>query len=201
MSAGSYQQQAQYAWAVLEDWLGSTPDGQAVRARFVRDPKGQAGALRHWLRLHAEEAPPQLATYVSGGYVDNLVTIARAGVVQQFYDASGWSLILQARGAARFLIILGAGLALAGFASFGYTLIHAFTTFNSGLAEAEDACHQQYVEGYALAKCLSDANAKYGGADFQVQPWIPLAAILFFAALVVSTTGYFLIRPGRARRA
>ena len=185
--------EARYAWTVLKEWLGSTPDGRLVLEEYAKNPERRAGALSSWLQSHSDQTPPQLATYVQGGQVDNLVNIAHAGVVS--FDASGWSVFLQARGLARWLIISGTGLALAGFACFGYPLIKAISSFNSGLAEAERRCHEQFGSGFELATCLSEANARYGGADFDATPWLPLAAVLMFAGLVLSFLGMVLIRP------
>lgn len=185
--------QAQYAWKVLKNWLTSTPDGELVLEEYKKNPKKRASALESWLHNHSDQAPAQLATYVQGGQVDRLVNIAHAGVVN--FDASGWSIVLQARGLARWLIMLGTGLALAGFACFGYPLVKAISTFNSGLAAAEQRCHERFGSGFELATCLSEANRRYGGADFEAIPWIPLAAVLMFAGIVLSFLGTILVRP------
>jgi hypothetical protein len=156
--------------------------------------------LRHWLRTHEDQAPPQLANYVYGGRVDRLVNIAQAGVVyqQQIYDNTGWWAFSQTRGLPRVLIVLGVLLVLAAFACIGYTVVHAISTFNSGLADAEQACRDRFpVPGFEQAQCLGEANANYGGADFDATPWIPLGALFGFAGLVLATIGSILARPHR----
>jgi hypothetical protein len=185
--------QAKDAWAVLKGWLASTPDGQLVLEEYKKNPGKRAGALESWLQNHSDQAPAQLATYVQGGQVDKLVNIAHAGVVT--FDASGWSLFLQARGPARWLIVLGTGLALVGFACFGYPIVKAISTFNSGLAAAERRCRQLYDDQFELTQCLHDANVRFGGAHFEAIPWIPLAAVLMFTGIVLSFLGTILIRP------
>lgn len=194
-------EQARYAWQVLSDWLAYDAEGRALLDRYLSDPEGEAGALRHWLRTHVNQAPPQLATYVHGGQVDQLVNIAHAGVVHYttIHDASGWSLIVQARGLSRVLIVLGTILALAGFASFGYPIVNAFGNVNSGNA-ADRACRKQFPQaGQQQAECLVNAHSGSTGADFDATPWIPLGAGLFFAGAVLTTAGGFMIRDGRDR--
>ena len=193
-------QLAASAWPVLEDWLSSTADGRAVLGRFTRNPKGEAGTLRHWLRTHEDQAPPQLANYVYGGRVDRLVNIAQAGVVyqQEIHDYTGWWAFSQTRGLPRILIVLGVLFVLAAFACIGYTVVHAASTFNSGLSDAEQACRDRFpVIGFEQTKCLGEANAKYGGADFVATPWIPLGALFGFAGLTLAAIGSLLARPHR----
>jgi hypothetical protein len=192
---------AKSAWPVLEDWLSSTADGRQLLDRFTKNPAGEAGALRHWLRTHGDQAPPELSTYVYGGQVEKLVNIAQAGVVQvtNVYDGSGWWAYSQMRGLPRLLVTLGVLLALAGFACFGYSIVHAIATWNSGLAEAERACHANYSDGQ-LIECLGRANDQYGGGDFDVTPWIPLGAVLGFAGLALATIGSLMFRSGQTSR-
>jgi hypothetical protein len=189
--------QARYAWEELKDWLASTPDGQLVLAEYRKSPEKRRPVLASWLHSHVNQTPPQLATYVQGGQVDNLVNVAHAGVV--YFDASGAGHFIFARGLARFFFILGGALGLAAFVCFGYTVVKAFSTFNSGLDEAERRCRRLHPpNSFELANCLSQANAMYGGFDFEPTPWIPLAAVLGFAALVASFLGTILVRrPGR----
>jgi hypothetical protein len=185
--------QARYAWDVLKNWLGSSPDGRLILQEFTKNPEKRAGALDSWLRSHVDQVPPQLATYVQGGQVEKLVNIAEAGVV--YFDSSGSGWFFLARGAARFFIVIGTAAGLAGFACFGYLIVKAGTTFNEGLAAAEARCRRQHPPGFELARCLSDANAMYGGFDFEPTPWLPLGAVLMFAGIVLSFVGMVLIRP------
>ncbi len=188
--------QARYAWEELKGWLASSPDGQLVLDAYIKDPKKNSAVLASWLRSNVDQAPPQLATYVHGGQVDNLVNVANAGVV--YFGRSDADHFIFAQGLARFFFILGGALGLAAFACFGYTLVKAFSTFNSGLAEAEQRCNRLYPRpGFELANCLSQANAMYGGFDFEPTPWIPLAAVLGFAGLVCGFVGTILIRRPR----
>jgi len=185
--------EARYAWEVMKHWLASSPDGKLVLDAYAKDPKAAAGALDSWLRSHADQAPPQLATYVQGGQVGKLVNIAHAGVVS--FDASGASWFINSRGLARVLLVLGTALALAGFGFFGYPIVKAASSFNSGLSEAEQRCHELFPQpGFDLSKCLQTANSQFGGADFEVAPWLPLGAGLMFAGMVVSFIGMSLIR-------
>lgn len=69
-------------WQALRGWLQRDAEGRAVLARIAADPAGAPEALDGWLRERASEAPPRVATYVSGGQVDKIITIAQAGVVQ-----------------------------------------------------------------------------------------------------------------------
>ena len=62
-------------------WITHHEDGRAVWARFRADPSRESAALRQWIEGHLGQLPPQLATYISGGRVDRLVNIARAGTV------------------------------------------------------------------------------------------------------------------------
>jgi hypothetical protein len=68
-------------WQALQAWLGQSKSGRSVLADFQVDPRAGTRNLAAWLQSHSAQAPPQMATYVSGGRVDRLVNIAHASTV------------------------------------------------------------------------------------------------------------------------
>jgi hypothetical protein len=69
-------------WVALEGWLSQSKSGRRVLADFQVDPRAGARDLASWLQSHSAQAPPSVATHISGGRVDKVITIAQAGVVQ-----------------------------------------------------------------------------------------------------------------------
>jgi tetratricopeptide (TPR) repeat protein len=70
-------EQLQAAVQAVGPWLSQHPEGQDVLARLAADPSGETSTLTEWLREHAHQAPPSLATYISGGQLDRLTNIAQ----------------------------------------------------------------------------------------------------------------------------
>ena len=64
---------------LLEAWLGESDDGRRVLAGWRNDPRAYAPVVVEWLHAHSATAPRGVATYVSGGQIEQLVNIATAG--------------------------------------------------------------------------------------------------------------------------
>ena len=121
------------------------------------------------------------------------------GGVRTIVDTSGLSTFVQARGIARFLIILGTVLALAGVASWGYPIVSAIIESASSFGDfsAQDRCHDQFGgpgQFEELTRCLREANRASAGGGFDATPWLPLGAILFLAGAACTIAGTFAIR-------
>jgi formylglycine-generating enzyme required for sulfatase activity len=64
---------------MLEAWLAESEEGRQVLAGWRRDPQAFAPVVAAWVQQHSATAPSGVATYVSGGQIDQLVNIATAG--------------------------------------------------------------------------------------------------------------------------
>jgi hypothetical protein len=62
-------------------WLNQSEEGQSVLTRFRANPHSKPLALSQWLQAHEANAPSQVATYITGGQVEKLITIAHAKMV------------------------------------------------------------------------------------------------------------------------
>ena len=67
------------AWMVVRSWLEDSKQGRDILLRLASSPAEAAEELRE--HLAAETAPAAMSTIVTGGMVERLVNIARAGVV------------------------------------------------------------------------------------------------------------------------
>ena len=145
-------------WAVLrpgdEIRLGATVLAVRWEDSVPVNPGKPAGTQIHFEGGQHAEKGGVIAGEIHGG-------------VRTFVDSSGLAALMQARGFALFLVIFGTGLALAGFASFGYPIIRFIT------------------EG---AQSFGDPSAQ---PTLHAMPWLPLGAILFFAGAVCMTAGLF----------
>jgi FHA domain len=135
------------------------------------------------------------ATADHGGVVAGTVT----GGIHVTYreDLSGLGWITETRGVARFLIILGTVLSLAGVAAFAYPIIDAISSFSSTV-DANQSCFDRFsTDPDAIRECQDKV-----GEGFDVTPWIPLGAGLFFMGSVVTIAGVFSVPSSRrvARR-
>jgi hypothetical protein len=107
-------------------------------------------------------------------------------------DLSGLSWITETRGLARVLIILGTVLSLAGAASFGYPIIVSISSYSSSVA-ANNRCYDKYsTDQVSLRKCIERSDS-----GFDVTPWLPLGATLFFIGSVVTIAGVFSVPKRR----
>src|SRR6266851_1183264 len=66
-------------WPMLEAWLSESDEGRRVLAGWRNDPRTYAPVVAAWVHEHAATAPRGVATYVSGGQIEQLVNIATAG--------------------------------------------------------------------------------------------------------------------------
>jgi pSer/pThr/pTyr-binding forkhead associated (FHA) protein len=116
-------------------------------------------------------------------------------------DATGWSLVLRARGFARFLIILGIFVGFAGAASFGYPIVRAIVEgaeSSSDLGETQAECRRKYGIGTPeFTKCSANSGFEISQPDFQAAPWIPLGVILVLVSGVLTTVGILMTRHDR----
>jgi formylglycine-generating enzyme required for sulfatase activity len=67
------------SWPMVEAWLSASEEGRLVLAGWRNDPQAYAPVVAAWVRQHAATAPKGVATYVSGGQIEQLVNIATAG--------------------------------------------------------------------------------------------------------------------------
>jgi FHA domain len=122
-----------------------------------------------------EPAPVQLGggqQASSGGVIGGQFHGPVTTQTTTYEDSSGLTALMQARGLALALMIVGAVLALAGFASFAYPII----------------------------RFIAEGAQTFGSSTqptLQAVPWLPLGAILFFAGAVCMTAGIF---AGSGRR-
>jgi pSer/pThr/pTyr-binding forkhead associated (FHA) protein len=115
-------------------------------------------------------------------------------------DVTGWSLVLRARGFARFLLILGIFVGLAGAASFGYPIIRMIVESaesSSDLNNTQAECRRKFDPGPELTDCLASSGLESSRPDFQAAPWIPLGVILILVSGVFSTVGILMTRHAR----
>lgn len=75
----SPQQQIEL-WNALQDWISQYPDGRLVLNNFQSNPQQGFDALISWIKNNKVNVPPQLATYVTGGNIDQLNNVI-AGIV------------------------------------------------------------------------------------------------------------------------
>jgi hypothetical protein len=66
-------------WPTLEAWLSESDEGRRLLAGWRMDPRTYAPVVAAWVQQHAATAPSAVATYVSGGQIEQLVNIATAG--------------------------------------------------------------------------------------------------------------------------
>src|SRR2546427_12167204 len=64
------------AWSALKEWLAKDQEGQALLSQLLANPEAGARALVD--RLRGADVPALAATWLSGGSIGKLVTIARA---------------------------------------------------------------------------------------------------------------------------
>ncbi len=117
---------------------------------------------------------------------------------RRYDDSSGLGLITRARGAARFVFILGTLVGFIGFGLFAYPILKGIVNAAAGSSAADAAsreCDQRYPDhGPAWNDCQFEATRSAGGDFPSFTPWLPLGATLFFAGVVISTAGFFMIR-------
>jgi hypothetical protein len=92
------------------------------------------------------------------------------------YDASGLGLYVRARGAARFVLVLGTLIGFVGFGLAGYPIVQGFIN---------------------AAENTSREASRSAGDEFSFTPWLPLGIALFFTGMVITTIGLFMIRDER----
>jgi len=109
------------------------------------------------------------------------------------YDASGLGFISRTHGFARFLIIVGTLISLAGVGSIGVTIVKAISA-NAGDTSAAD-CRARFPElGPDWNDCMFDATSQK--TEFDPGPWIPLGIGLGFAGGIITTVGILSVRGG-----
>jgi hypothetical protein len=176
----------------------SAGEGGFVLGGDVRADRGSIGAIGEVqgdVRTTQQSVRADRGGYAAGGDVYHS---ERYDV-----DASGLAFWARTSGLPRFLVVLGALLALTGVGSFGYPIVKALSAplvdtasseDETRLAAAEARCEREF-EGSAWARCMSRANARYGpGSDFEPTPWMPLGAGLFFVGAIFTTIGTLMIR-------
>lgn len=118
------------------------------------------------------------------------------------FDPTGLN---RARGFARFLLVLGILVALAGFGLFGYPIVRGFVAAQDTIT-AHSACDQQYSLGTPENfNCHFNVNS---GMSFEITPWIPAGAGLMFVGMVLTVIARVIQRDdddrprrrGRSRR-
>ena len=186
--------------------LGSTNgtyvNGTRITGRTILRPGDEIvlGNTVLTVVLQSEGAPPadRGVSLEGGQHAESGGVIAGVvhGGIKTVVDASGLMTFMQARGAARFLIILGTIFALAGVASWGYPIVKAITESAESFGDfsAQEECQDQFGgfgQQEELRRCLNDAGT---GSDFEASPWLPLGAILFLVGAVLTIAGTFAIR-------
>jgi FHA domain len=120
------------------------------------------------------------------GSVDGDVDLSR----RYNYDASGLGLLIRARGAARFVLVLGLLISFVGFCLFGYPIVRGIVNAASGVAASRECDKLPPEEQF---DCQVDA-----GGDFpSFTPWLPLGIALLLIGMVISTIGFFMIKHER----
>ena len=68
-------------WDALRNWLETDDEGKAMLSQLGTNAPEAGAALYNWLNKHNADSPETLVNLISGGHIDQLVNIARAGVV------------------------------------------------------------------------------------------------------------------------
>lgn len=68
-------------WDALRDWLTTDEEGRSILRQLGTSTSEVDHALTNWLNNHTTNSPDVLVNLVSGGKIEKLVNIARAGVV------------------------------------------------------------------------------------------------------------------------
>lgn len=118
--------------------------------------------------------------------------------MRRYDDSSGLGLITRSRGAARFVLIVGTLIGFTGFGLFATPIVKGLVNAASGASASNAAardCDRRYPDrGPDWSNCQFEA-AQSAGSDFpSLTPWLPVGAALFFAGVVISTVGIFMIR-------
>jgi hypothetical protein len=128
------------------------------------------------------------------GSVDGDVDLSR----RYNYDASGLGLLLRARGAARFVVVLGLLISFVGFCLFGYPIVRGIVNAASGAAAADKASQEcDKLPPDQQFDCQFEASSSAGGDFPSFTPWLPLGIALLLLGMVISTIGFFMIKDER----
>ena len=68
-------------WNALRDWLATDEEGRSILGQLATSTPEVPHALSNWLNNHTTNSPDVLVNLVSGGKIEKLINIARAGVV------------------------------------------------------------------------------------------------------------------------
>jgi hypothetical protein len=68
-------------WDALRNWLETDDEGKAMLSQLGTNAPEAGAALYNWLNKHNADSPETLVNLITGGQIDKLVNIARAGVV------------------------------------------------------------------------------------------------------------------------
>jgi hypothetical protein len=82
MSATELSDEGRATYQALRAWMEQDEDGRTVLSRIAKDPGCAVAELYRWIRSRSDQAPPSVATYVSGGEIGKLINIAQVGVIQ-----------------------------------------------------------------------------------------------------------------------
>ena len=193
-----------------EAWPGSDQAAGETMARGgvavgggVHADRGSIGAIGEMhgdVDMRRQTVRAERGGYAAGGDIHH---------EEHEYDVSGLRFLSRASGAARFFMVLGAVVSLAGMALFAYPIVRALSNTSSlgpssvEVGDARRDCEQRNpdVFGPAYQRCVEAAFDAQSGEGFgiDVTPWIPLGLGLAFVGIALGWAGFFLI--GRDRRA
>jgi hypothetical protein len=104
--------------------------------------------------------------------------------------------MLQARGFARVLVILGFIVALGGFISFAYPIFSSIGSASEN-QRADAACFQKAKTPEAFDQCAEASNSR---PQVPTTPWIPLGVGLIIVGGVLTTAGTFASKGRQGER-
>lgn len=102
--------------------------------------------------------------------------------IDMIYDPTGLS---DVSGFPRFLMVLGIFIGLAGFALFAYPIVLAIASVGN-VTDPFAACSELERGSQAWIDCNNANFGNFGNLGFEVVPWIPLGAGLFFLGMVLT---------------
>ena len=152
----------------LYAWLSQDREGRELLSRLDRDAAGTAEPLADWIARRRRDAPPPLATYVTGGHVDRLVNIANARDVHIHEPPKQlWDKVANARGGAFLFLMAGIAAVVGGIAAFGYVVFSFIAAVWSSLG--------------------SNSTGQPKMITLHFVPWAPVGLALEVAGLVIIT--------------